>query len=204
MVTRCPHCGASLQSRTARFCEFCGTELPRKAPAQPARFGDLPARFAELESHPSLGELQRHEPSAASHQAANLFGVLFALVFMGVAVVMFAAFQASAPAPFSFFPLIFLAAGGFLLVKTLTRTSRLASAELTRVPALVVDERIQVSGGSGDSSSHTTYYVSLETADGERVEYESRGRLNGAITSGDMGLAYLKGEILLDFKRLPV
>lgn len=205
MKKTCAHCGAAVKNLAARFCEFCGNALPRIVSSPPTgRFGDLPARFAALDAHESLPELRRLQPSTVAYQAHNVARVLFALLFLAACIAVFVFFVQRMRGPLVLFPLAFLGIGVLGLGRMLKRAATLARAPLLHVPALVVDERIHVSGGGENSSAHTTYYVSLESADGRRAEYESRGELNGQIAPGDMGLAYLKGENLLDFRRVPV
>jgi hypothetical protein len=63
----------------------------------------------------------------------------------------------------------------------------------------VVDERIEVNGGK---HVDTTYYTTLEWENRTRTELENRGRLAGQITRDEIGLAYVKDDVLLDFVRL--
>lgn len=205
---KCPNCGA-LPARTAsQFCEFCGTELPPVVVARavgaasgPAS-GDLKARFANLANHPELAELMDYTPPARTlglHTGMSIFAlVIFAVFGLGLSIVFFGACP-----PMGFLPLAIVVLGGYALSKQLVKTSRAQAAPLERLHAIVIDERTRVSGG-GNSTTRTDYYATLEFPDGTRRELDAFSNVAGKITRGDMGVAYIKGQFLLAFGRLPV
>ena len=80
----------------------------------------------------------------------------------------------------------------------------LSLARLERSIALVADERTEVSGGGKDSSASTSYHVLLEWKEGQRRELKPSARVTGAVAPGDIGVAYVKANRLLDFRRIPV
>lgn len=203
---KCPNCGA-LPARTAsKFCEYCGTELPREeaapAPAPTSPFGDLDARFAAIQNHAELDQYMAYEPPTRAlgiHTGLSIASLfVFAIAGLGIAVVLFGICP-----PLGFLPLALVIFGGYALSKQLSRTSGSHSAPLERLPALVVDERTKVSGGQ-QSSAKTQYYATLQFPDGTRRELDAFGNVAGKITRGDMGIAYIKGEYLMAFGRLAV
>lgn len=203
---RCPNCGAVPSRTAARFCEYCGTELPRlePAPAAPSSpFGDLERRFADLEVHPDVPELLAYSPptSVFGIQTAMSVAVLALFAIVGLAISI--AFLGACP-PLGFLPLAIVAIGGFALLKQLTRTASARNAPLEKRPAIVVDERTSVSGGGESRSLRTLYYATLQFQDGTRREFDVFAGVAGKITRGDMGIAYLKGDYLVQFGRVAV
>jgi len=211
---QCSHCNAPVRSGSARFCEYCGAELPVLAPSPTAPGGlgpaDVAARLAALDGSSDLPRLMRHTPSTTSHSAGMLVGVGVLVVFTVVALVMLVLFRSVADGigfpgsgVLTLVPVLIVAVGAFLLFKLVQRTRGFLKAPLERLRAAVVDERTEVRGG-GDSGARTHHYVTLELADGTRRECLDVGRVAGEVTRGDVGIAYVKGEYLLDYARVVV
>jgi hypothetical protein len=201
----CRHCGATIASQGARFCEFCGTEIVREAaPRMQTRDEALKTRFDLLREHGELQRLMSHTPqfeAPASHLGMLIvgpFSVLFIIFFM------LAASGMGAPGFFFIVPLLMLLGVGVAISKSLSGAAQYRSAPLKRRPAIVVDERVRVSGGGKHSSASTAYFVTLEFADGGRNEFSVGQRLAGSVTEGDAGVAYTKHAHLAAFERLSV
>ena len=204
-TTECRHCGATIKSQGARFCEFCGTEIVREdAPRMQTRDEAKQTRFDLLREHPDIGGLLRATPQI--EKPPLNYGILFMAPVIIVFLIFFMNMASGAGAPGFFFivPLVILAAVGFAAFKTLINSSQYHSAKLTRRPAIVIDERTEVSGGGENSRARTTYFVTLEFEDGTRREFTVGTRLAGSLTEGDAGVAYLKHEHLAAFERLSV
>jgi len=201
MIAACPNCAALAREPDQVYCAYCGHALPREQPPPAPRPPSVAQLLAEVERHPDLAEWMAHRPSTAT--LAVGFGVMmiFGLVFAAIAVGMMLFVGALFP-PFALFLLLFVAAGLAMAITGGVKASRLANAPLLRVPALVVDERTQVSGGGNNSSASTSYFATLEVADAGREEYRIDGRLAGSVAPGDYGLAYLRSGFLLDFRRV--
>jgi hypothetical protein len=162
------------------------------------------ALLAEVEGHPQLRTWMAHRPSGVGFAVGLGAMAVFALVFAGIALVMLrliGGFGGGAPGFFGLVPLLFVVFGLAMAIGIGAKAVRFARAPLLRVPALIADERTEVSGGGRNSSASTTYYATLEAADGVREEYRIDGRLAGTVAPGDYGLAYLRGGVLLDFRR---
>jgi Protein of unknown function (DUF2500) len=164
-------------------------------------------RLKAVENHPEYLALLEVKPSAAP--LYGRFGCIafFGVIFAAVAIFMMNAFSSEMDGSFQvvFFVLLllFIAVGVGMTVWGIFRLIKLSGSKLTRPPALVVDKRIAVSGGgSHGSSASTHYYVTLELGDGERREFEARGKLYGKITKDDAGVAYIQDHFLLDYHRL--
>jgi hypothetical protein len=67
----------------------------------------------------------------------------------------------------------------------------------------VVAKRGHVSGGSGDSSSSTSYYVTFEVRGGERHELQLTGPQFGTLVEGDRGQLSMQGTRYKGFNRTP-
>jgi hypothetical protein len=198
----CPNCGARSPEAHARFCAFCGFELPAPAaPAAPLPPLDLPARFHALRRHPGFEALQGHVPAGGGRQAGALAHVLSAAALVAVGLLLL--FPALAFPPVAVAVVVVVALGVLLLASAAAKAFTQGRGKLVRVPALVADERTDLAGG-GDGGMSTRYYLALESERGTREEYEIDGRLAGKVAPGDLGVAFFKGPRLIDFERVPV
>lgn len=203
--TECHHCGAAVRSRTARFCEFCGTELVHDdAPRAQTPDESRRERFELLRRHPDLESGLRHTPQVRVPTIST------GLVFVGPLVIAFLVFfvvQANnmrAPIIFFIVPAIMFVAIANTIFRSVQRGSRVRAARWERLPAIVVDERTRVSGGGKNSRATTSYFATLEFEDGARREFRVSPRLAGDITGDDAGIAYVKHDALLEFRRISV
>jgi hypothetical protein len=204
---KCDHCGAAIKEAGA-FCSHCGTRIqrPERAAASAPSATD-PARYDLVAASPGLIAAQAHQPSPPSVAGIvaplgmAVFGVFF-LVFAGGML-----FDDNSPgggpptafkALFIVFPLVFIGIALGLAFKGM----RFRAAPIEQQVLVVVDERVEVSGGGKNSSARTSYHATLQGRDGSRVEYQTYGWLAGRIAAGDIGLAFLKGGWLVDFLRL--
>ncbi len=72
-------------------------------------------------------------------------------------------------------------------------------------PAVIVAKRMAVSGGSGDSSASTSYYLTAEFEDGTREEYQPMTpALYGRVAEDDAGVLFTRSSLALDFDRVVV
>jgi len=75
------------------------------------------------------------------------------------------------------------------------------SPKLT-VPAEVITKRSKTSGGSGDSSASTRYYITFQVESGDRIEFPITGSEYGMLAEGDLGMLTFQGTRYLEFKRV--
>jgi Protein of unknown function (DUF2500) len=203
VAPRCPHCAAPVAELRAERCSFCGNALLPATPEPPhteARAPTTAELLARVERHPELATWLAWSPPDLSVRFQ--FGAKLALgvfvLFAGVVVLI----AAAAKEPFAaVIALVVLAIGAAITLTAGLRAASFSRAPLQRVPAFVADERTKVSDGGSDSSASTTYYATLEQADGQREEFEIDSKLAGAIAPGDFGLAYVRAGLLLDFRR---
>lgn len=122
-----------------------------------------------------------------------------------------------APAMFQLFFLAVLAIIVFTVIMSVIRFTQNATAPVLQVWARVVGKRTQVSGHTNvtmhghaggmhphpvhQGSTHTSYYITFETDDGQRLELTAGGRQYGLLAEGDTGILTYQGEWYKDFVR---
>ncbi|WP_227665386.1 DUF2500 domain-containing protein [Lysinibacillus varians] len=74
------------------------------------------------------------------------------------------------------------------------------SPKLT-VPSKIVTKRSDTRGGSGNTSAHTSYYVTFEVQSGERLELKLDGRNYGQLAEHDFGILPFQGTRFKAFER---
>lgn len=118
----------------------------------------------------------------------------------------FGGFLGGAPPLFNiFFTVISLVIGGSILyaiINGISVWSKNNAAEQMTEEARVLTRRTYVSGGSGDSSARTSYYITFEHANGQRTELQVKAEDYGLIVEGDRGMLSCQGTRFLGFERL--
>ncbi|WP_427108881.1 DUF2500 domain-containing protein [Lysinibacillus xylanilyticus] len=89
----------------------------------------------------------------------------------------------------------------FTIIKGVLQWSKNNNEPLLTVPAKVVTKRSNTSGGSGNSSAHTSYYVTFEVQSGDRLELKMDGRDYGQLADDDFGLLTFQGTRYHTFER---
>jgi hypothetical protein len=117
----------------------------------------------------------------------------------------FGAAMSIIPLFFAIVPIGFVGLGVFLLMKSRKQMKSLDKDPVQTNAVIVVDKRTQVSGGTGDRSASTSYFVTCESEDGSRQEYQVwDGNLYGRMTAGDAGVLFVRAGYGLDFDRVRV
>jgi hypothetical protein len=75
-----------------------------------------------------------------------------------------------------------------------------AAPELT-IPVVVAAKRAETSGGMGDTSASTRYFVTFERESGERCEFHVRAKDYAMIAERDRGLLTYQGTRFKGFDR---
>ncbi len=210
-LPQCQKCSARANRLDARFCEYCGAELPRPAAAQPepSRAGgasaNLEGRFAALEAHTDWERLKAFVPANAgvSGPLTTAFMGVFLVVWIGIGGIVTVGFAAGA-GPLALFPLGIVSLGVIMMLKGVKRHRKFLDAPIVARAALVVDERVTVSGGGENSSASTYYHTTLEFPDGQRTEHATIPEAAAQACPGDVGMAYLRDNRLVYFERVPV
>ena len=203
---KCPNCGALPSSGDLRFCGYCGTELPQPQVSTASLrgpLGDVELRFQALDGHAEVPEILTYQPRTGSATASMMGQAIFGLLFTGVAFIMTIGFAAIA-GPLAIVPLMMVVVGAVITISGFNRALTYKRSPLERMRAAVVDERIKVSGGGENSRARTTYYATLQFPDGDRREYEVGEDIASDVVPGDIGIAFVKGVALVDFRRVDV
>ncbi|MDN9010359.1 DUF2500 domain-containing protein [Brevibacillus laterosporus] len=93
--------------------------------------------------------------------------------------------------------------GGFIFVigRALFTWTTNNHSPVENKQAHIVSKRFQVSGGSGNHASHTSYYVTFELLSGERKEFQLTGSQYGLLAEGDHGIVSYQGTRFKGFQR---
>lgn len=103
-----------------------------------------------------------------------------------------------------FISIIFLIVIGgivFTVFNSILQWSKNNNSPVLTVPAKVVTKRFNTSGGSGNTSAQTSYYVTFEVQSGDRLELKMNGRDFGLLADGDFGLLTFQGTRYHTFER---
>jgi len=89
----------------------------------------------------------------------------------------------------------------FTIIKGLTQWSKNNNSPKLSVPAQVVTKRSKTSGGAGDSSASTSYYVTFQFDSGDRLELNLSGPEYGMLAEDDLGVLTFQGTRYHSFER---
>lgn len=207
-ASTCVECGARSKRGADRYCSFCGTELPREAPAVAAPSDTRAARFEAARRAPAYARALDYEPSTGHLVVRSVSGAVVFAVFtvvaltIGVKLGFSGSMFGGGVGLLAVIPLAIAAYGASLVVKAVARTSAIRTSPTERHVALVRDERVKVSSGGRNSRATTSYFVTLEYEDGRRKEHTVDARLASRVASGDVGVAFERGGYLVDFVEL--
>jgi len=212
----CSNCGAAASHARRATCEFCGHEMPRQeGPA--TEYDSLSDRIQRelplVREAPEFAALQQRvpptPPSFSAFRAIAGIGtamsIFVGLVFLAVA----AGFTYILPGTMKLIGLAPLL--GVVMVGIFIRTASKATstvsgyqtAPLERRVVGVLDERTELQGG-GNSMARTSYYITFLDEEGRREELPVVGKTAGEVTSGDVGVVFVRGGFALDFQRVSV
>lgn len=102
------------------------------------------------------------------------------------------------------FTIVAVLIGGFILfviIKGFITWSANNASPIQNLTCKVVAKRMQVSGGSGDSSANTSYYATFEFEDRQRLELRVGRDQFGYIVEGDQGILTYQGTRFKGFSR---
>jgi hypothetical protein len=219
---KCLSCGADI-SADATSCTYCNSSVPSsETHLRSTTFSRLknsdafaasgsPARIARL---PKFGAFHKGFMIVffTMFIGGSAFICLVALSMAGVVGVFGGAVASGGGAVFSIIPLLIaIVPFGFVVLGILMfraakgKMDKFESDPVRAVPVIVIDKRTDVCGGSGDSSATTHYFVTCETEDGSRDEYQVwDGKMYGKVSAGDAGILFLRSNYGLDFDRVRV
>ncbi|MWC30455.1 DUF2500 family protein [Paenibacillus sp. MMS18-CY102] len=104
---------------------------------------------------------------------------------------------------FFFAIIVILIVGGIVtgVAKAVSTGLSNQAAELLTEYCHIVSKRTRVSGGDGDSSASTSYYITFEFANRSRTEFRVTPRDYGLLAEGDYGYLTFKGTRFKGFDR---
>lgn len=103
-----------------------------------------------------------------------------------------------------FIGIIFIIVFGFIffaIISGLKQWNKNNNSPKLSVPAQVVTKRSKTSGGAGDSSASTSYYVTFQFDSGDRLELKLSGREYGMLAEDDLGILTFQGTRYHSFER---
>jgi hypothetical protein len=203
--THCPNCGAKLKRPDLSLCAYCATPLQLGGKDLSAR-DETVLRLKRLRDKPEFVLLAQWTPVdpivlARVRRLRTLSAIAFALG-LATGLVGWARQGAGGELYWNLATgAAFLAALALLARSTVVR--KLAAARpLLRRPAIVVERRSETAISA--SATSTIYFFTLRFDDGSEGEFRwpGQGTLYEPLTNGMTGVAYTRGEALIEFKRL--
>jgi len=88
-----------------------------------------------------------------------------------------------------------------IIVRNISENIRNSKMDEITIAARIIAKRIHVWGGHGDSSAHTSYYVTFEDENGERIEFSVSSKFYSMHTEGDTGMLTHQGTRFIHFER---
>jgi hypothetical protein len=201
--THCPNCGAKLHRPDLSLCAYCA--MPLDIASKPAPIDDETIqRLKRMREHKSFAAAMEFCPRSydVEQKAARLLSIAALLAVVALVCGIIAVWRASSAGwtnAWTFVAaLCALATVVCLVLPSLLRKRDVARPVLRR-PALVVVRRSEM-----DPSSGTTYFFTLRFDDGAEGEFRwpGHGTSHEPMSNGYSGIAYTRGEQLVDFRRL--
>lgn len=98
-------------------------------------------------------------------------------------------------------PVFIFGVFAYILIKGISQWSSNNKSPILSVPAEVVTKRSRTSGGTGNSSASTRYYVTFQVESGDRIELPMNGREYGMLAEDDLGILTFQGTRYKGFER---
>ncbi len=199
--THCPNCGAKLHRQDLSLCAYCATPLTLGGKVEVA--GDETAqRLARLREHAAFASAMAWTPREPEvdervRRGKMVTGFLFVVGALAVAFAL---------ARGNHFVLGFGIGACLVAFRNAVLAARIRrkaeSHPLLRRPALVVSRRSSTSEERGRAA--TTYFFTLHFDDASEGEFRwpGQGTMYEPMPNGTTGLAYTRGERLVEFKKL--
>jgi len=204
--THCPNCGAKLHRQDLSLCAYCASPLTLGGKVE-ATGDETAQRLIRLREKPEFATAMAWTPRdpEVEMRAEGLRAKAWVLLVLSIAA--FGAstvFSRSITDPNA----VTIVAGAILIgalavfVVTAVQRRRSLSLPLLRRPALVVDRRSVTAERGGPGS--TTYFFTLHFDDASEGEFRwpGQGTMYEPMPNGTTGLAYTRGERLIEFKKL--
>lgn len=205
-LTHCPTCGVKLHRTDLSLCAYCAAPLRMGGSAAPA--DDETAKLLKkIEAHPLYAAALTWSPidpiverKAQKLHAWGSVTIVALLASLAIAALFFeGSFLGRPPVLGS---VVLAAIAIFLFAGAVTMRGNAKHQPMLRRPARVLDRRSRTE--YSDNVGATTYYFQLRFHDGSEGEFKLTGRgvMYEPPTVGASGVAYTRGDTLLEFKRL--
>lgn len=213
---QCTSCGAHATEEHAIYCGFCGAELPLPEVPDPV---DQAARFAALEVHPDAATIRARQPVRDRARTLTFEGLDGCIIGLFLPVL-------AAPVALGLFQLVAepdrpgrVGPGHFIALLGVPALIVLAIVAFRVMPT--IDAGTEPSAGDGwravrvlgvsteevGTGKYRTLVHHLTFADSAgarfRVDTPSR-RVRDRLVPGDLGLAWIEGDTLVDYERVDV
>jgi hypothetical protein len=190
----CPGCGTSIEAGEVE-CSACETTI---ALSDVIPSDNQLVKLRILQEWDGLDELLRQTPSDSSWTSASVAKITVGLLIVLMAIVtllLFKHLDSVAQIVLAFF---YLLGGASLIREGSSCLGKMSESALERLPSVVLGK----AEGSTSIPGRHLHYVALLTAGEEKKALRVRGALLKKLEKGDAGVAYARGEYLLDFKRV--
>ena len=202
--THCPNCNAKLHRPDLSLCAYCA--MPLSITDKPVMVDDETIlRLKRMREHAAFPAAMAFTPRSAmvETRAAKLLSLgstlgVVALLLAAVALVRLSTDGWVAPLPIA--AAVFLAGAIVCLTMPGMLRAQDAARPTLRRPALVMLRRSETSATGGG----TIYFFTLRFDDGSEGEFRrlGQGTMSEPMSNGYSGIAYTRGEDLVDFRRL--
>ena len=204
--THCPNCGAKLHRQDLSLCAYCAAPLALGG-AVSTEGDETAKRLVRLREHEAFESAMAWTPRDPEvvRRAKNVRMLAWAMFSFGIAIFTFAVVREGGfPNETSSIVFAGLAVASGVLILGLARVVARKEPDLPllRRPSLVVVRRSETLEKGGPGA--TVYYFTLHFDDGSEGEFRwpGKGTLYEPMPNGTTGLAYTRGDRLLDFRRL--
>lgn len=202
--THCPTCGAKLHRTDLSLCAYCAT--PLSIGDGPGRVDDQTIqRLKRLREHKSFAPAMAFTPLDREAEVVRgrrlTVGTLVLLFAVAPGLVLaWTLTRGGTWAPWAVATAVPVLAGLGILASRGSLRARAESRPMLRRPAMVVVRRSETDAEAGG----TRYYFTLRFDDGSEGEFvwPGQGTSYEPLANGYTGIAYTRGQKLIDFRRL--
>ncbi|MHC4560118.1 MAG: hypothetical protein ACYS80_22770 [Planctomycetota bacterium] len=141
-----------------------------------------------------LEELLRYTPSSIKPKAWSTFWISLGLLLIALAII--GRLESPAAA-------VLIVLGAYPLLIGVYDLFKFGTSPLKRLPSIVMDKS-KKQHCSDDARSGAVLFVGIETQDGHCRDCSVSLEVFSKVEREDVGVAYIKGDRMLDFKKLPL
>ncbi len=206
-LTHCPTCGMKINRDDLSLCSYCGA--PVQLGEQKARISAIQKRLGKMPEHKNYEAALAWQPPESELYVAGIRDKSIGrwLTFGFFITASWASYSLSKDGAW-IVPALLSVVFGVLALKRFARAKQ-RCAEATSMPLLrrvaIVHERRSETTYRG-ATGKTAYFFQIEFADGGKGEFRQPGKGSQfePLVNGNTGIAYTRGQELLDFKVLRV